>query len=83
MFPREYFYPKKINENNFRITDVTVAIHKCSNSWMTKRERIRGNNKTWINVMRPFLRSIRTFGLHIIGAKRIQKIEIKIRNIIK
>jgi len=50
---------------------------------MTKRERIRGNNKTWINVMRPFLRSIRTFGLHIIGAKRIQKIEIKIRNIIK
>jgi mannosyltransferase OCH1-like enzyme len=83
VFPREYFYPKKISDIEFRITSETIAIHKCSNSWMTKRERNRGNNKIWINIMRPLLRSCRNFGLNAFGAERIQKIEIKIRNILK
>ena len=38
IYQREYFYPKKISDSEFRITDQTIAIHKCSNSWMTDRE---------------------------------------------
>jgi hypothetical protein len=80
---REYFYPKKISETEFRTTPVTLAIHKCSNSWMTDRERKRGQNKLWINIVRPILRSFRTFGLNFIGERLIRKIEIQIRNILK
>lgn len=83
IYPREYFYPKKISDNEFRVTEQTIAIHKCSNSWMTDRERKRGKNLIWVNVMRPLLRSIRELGLNVIGTERIQKIEIKIRNILK
>ncbi len=83
IFPREYFYPKKISESDFRVTSTTVAIHKCSNSWMTDRERKRGNNKVWINIMRPLLRNVREFGIKTLGAEHIKKIEIKLRNILK
>ena len=51
VFQREYFYPKKITEREFRISSQTVAVHKCSNSWMTDRERTRGNNKIWIKYL--------------------------------
>jgi mannosyltransferase OCH1-like enzyme len=83
IYAREYFYPKKIAENEFRVTEQTMAIHKCSNSWMTDKERARGGNKIWINIMRPLLRTFRGLGLKVIGAERIQKIEIKIRNILR
>lgn len=83
VFPREYFYPKKISDSEFRTSSQTIAVHKCSNSWMTKRERSRGNNKIWINIMRPLLRFFRNFGSNALGPERIQKIEIKIRNILK
>lgn len=81
--PREYFYPKKISDVEFRIVDETVAIHKCSNSWMTERERSRGNNIVWINIMRPFLRWLRNTGRNVIGEKNIQNLEVRIRNILK
>ncbi len=83
VFQRELFYPKKISKNEFRVSSETVAIHKCSNSWMTDRERVRGGNKLWINIMRPLLRSSRKIGLNILGAERIRKIEIKLRNFLK
>jgi mannosyltransferase OCH1-like enzyme len=83
VYPREFFYPKKISDDEFRFTEQTIAVHRCSNSWMTDRERKRGKNKFWIEVMRPMLRSFREFGQTIIGEERIQKIEIKIRNILK
>lgn len=83
IFSREYFYPKKISDREFRISSKTVAVHKCSNSWMTDKERRRGNNKIWINIMRPLLRFFRNIGLNILGAERIQNIEIKIRNVLK
>lgn len=51
IFSRELFYPKKLNENTFETTAETCAIHMCSNSWMTEREKKRGNNKIWINVL--------------------------------
>ncbi len=39
IFSRELFYPKKLNENTFETTGETCAIHMCSNSWMTEREK--------------------------------------------
>ena len=80
IFNREYFYPKKLDENNFRITDETCAIHRCSNSWMSERERKRGNNKLWINVGRPIFRTARNALVKVLGKERARKIEVKTRN---
>ena len=83
VFNREYFYPKKINDELFKFTNKTVAVHKCSNSWMTDREKKRGKNIFWINVMRPLLRNLRALGLKLISEKNIQKIEVGIWNKLK
>ena len=80
IFNRELFYPKKISETDFAITEDTVAIHMCSNSWLSERERKRGNNKIWIEVIRPTLRGLRAIGIKCLGKERIRKLEIKIRN---
>lgn len=80
VYNREYFYPKKLDESSFKITDETVAVHMCSNSWLSERERTRGNNKIWIEVVRPCLRAFRSIGIKIMGKEKIRKIEIKLRN---
>lgn len=80
IFNREVFFPKKLSDTEFRTTEETCAIHMCSNSWLSERERKRGNNKIWIEVVRPTLRMLRSFGIKIIGKERIRKIEIKLRN---
>lgn len=83
IFPRQYFYPKKLKENDFKVTPETIAIHKFSCSWLTERERNRGNNKFWTVIMRPTLRFFRNLGIIILGQRKIQKIEIKVRNLLK
>jgi len=83
IYPREYFYPKKVSDINFRVTDETVAIHKFSSSWMSQREKNRGKNIIWINLMRPFLRRMRSLGKRALGGEIIQSIEVRIRNILK
>lgn len=83
IYSREWFYPKKMGEDSFRVTEETAAIHMCSNSWLTERERRRGNNKIWIEVIRPILRACRTVGIHVIGKERIRRLEIRLRNKIK
>ena len=83
VYNREYFYPKKLSDSTFNITEDTVGIHMCSNSWMTERERKRGNNKIWIEFVRPILRKLRSVGIKILGKDRIRKIEIKFRNFLK
>lgn len=80
IFNREVFYPKKLSDSEFVVTDETSAIHMCSNSWLTERERKRGNNKFWIEVVRPVLRGARKIGIKIIGKERIRSLEIKLRN---
>lgn len=80
VFNREYFYPKKLSETEFRVMDETVAIHMCSNSWLSERERKRGNNKIWIEVVRPALRGLRALGIKILGKEKIRSLEIKLRN---
>lgn len=83
VYNREYFYPKKLNELDFNVTEETVAIHMCSNSWLTERERRRGNNKIWIEVIRPILRVCREIGIKIVGKERIRTMEIRLRNKLK
>jgi mannosyltransferase OCH1-like enzyme len=83
VYAREYFYPKKLSDTEFKIVDQTLAVHKCSNSWMTDREKNRGNNKFWIEVVRPSLRFLRKVGVSVIGSKNIKTYEIKIRNMLK
>ena len=80
IFNREFFYPKKLDEDKFRITDETCAIHRCSNSWMSERERKRGNSKLWINVGRPIFRTARNALVKVMGKERARKIEVKTRN---
>lgn len=50
---------------------------------MTPREFTRGNNKIWINIMRPLLRFFRGLSMKLMGSENIQKIEIKLRNLLK
>lgn len=80
VYNREVFYPKKMNESKFMVTDETVAIHMCSNSWLTERERKRGNNKLWIEVIRPSLQLCRRLGIKILGKEKFRKFEIKLRS---
>lgn len=83
IFSRELFYPKKLNENTFETTGETCAIHMCSNSWMTEREKKRGNNKIWINVLRPVLIKMRCCLRKLLGDEMVRKIEIIVRNKMK
>ncbi len=80
VYNREWFYPKKLNDNEFLITENTVAVHMCSNSWMTDRERKRGKNILWIRIARPILRNCRVLAQSVLGKERVRAIEIKIRN---
>lgn len=80
IFNREVFYPKKLSDTEFRTTEETCAIHMCSNSWLSERERRRGNNKIWIEIVRPILRGLRSIGIRVIGKGKIRKLEIKLRN---
>lgn len=81
--PREVFYPKKLGEGDFRVTEDTVAIHYCANSWLSNREKRRGKNKFWIEIVRPLLQKIRKILQKMIGKDRTQKIEIRLRNKLK
>ena len=83
VYNRELFYPKKLAEDDFRIEEATVAVHMCSNSWLSERERKRGSSKIWIEVVRPCLRGMRTVGIKVFGKERIRALEIKLRNMLR
>ncbi len=83
IYNRDVFYPKKLSENEFRKGIDTIAIHYGSSSWMSEKQKKRGNNKFWINVVRPVLQNGRKFGLKLVGEKKIHKLEVWIRNKLK
>lgn len=80
VYNREVFFPKKLNTYKFEITEKTCAVHLAKNSWMTEREKKRGNSWFWRQVMRPLLRNIRHAGIRVFGKEKIRKLEISIRN---
>lgn len=83
IFPRDVFFPKKISEDDFQITENTVMIHKMQGSWLTERQKKRGSNKFWINICRPVLRFFNKCIYVIVGDEKAKRIEIKIRNLLK
>ena len=52
-------------------------------SWLTERERKRGNSLIWRNIFRPFLRNARNFLENVIGEERTKLFEAKLRDKIK
>ena len=83
VFNRNVFFPKKLSENEFRINKETVAIHHFSGSWLTPRQKRRGQNKIWIEVCRPILRSCQNTISLIFGKRRTKDLERHIRNLLK
>lgn len=83
IYEREYFFPKKIDESQFAITENTISIHRMSATWLTKRQKQRGSNKLWINVCRPTLRFLQNCCIKCLGSDRTKMLEIKIRNSLK
>lgn len=83
IYPREYFYPKRLGANQFRLSDNTYGIHHYSMSWLTERQKRRGNNIFWVKVIRPLLKKCRSLLLKIIGKESVRTLEIRIRNFMK
>ena len=83
VYARDYFFPKKQEKDTFFITERTVAVHRCSGSWMTERQKKRGKNKFWIKVIRPVLRFCKKLLILLFGKKNIRDLEIKIRTFLR
>jgi len=83
IYPRDYFFPKKISNTEFKVTDVTVCIHKMNATWLTARQKRRGSNTFWINICRPMLRFLLKCCIIICGQDRARTIELKVRNLLK
>lgn len=77
---REFFYPKKLSEDKFAITDDTISIHHASGSWMSERQRRRGSNIFWIKVCRPVLCGLKTCFTKIVGEERTRRLEVWVRD---
>lgn len=83
VYPRDVFFPKKISEKNFNVTDNSCTIHRMNGSWLTVRQKKRGSNKFWINICRPILKSFHKVLTAIAGEKISKRIEVSVRNILK
>lgn len=83
IYEREYFFPKKISEETFAVTGHTVAIHRMSATWLTKRQKARGSNIFWINICRPVLRFLLNCCVLILGEDKSKVLELKVRNLLK
>ena len=69
--------------NKKLISKDSVTIHHFDASWLTERERKRGNSLIWRNICRPFLRNARNFLENVIGEERTKLFEAKLRDKIK
>lgn len=83
IYPRIFFYPKKLDNNSFKTTARTVAIHHFSASWLTERQKKRGSNKLWIEICRPTLRFLNNTLYSLVGKKTGNSLETKVRNWLK
>lgn len=83
VFHRDVFFPKKMSEYDFRVTDKTLSIHHFNASWLTSRQRSRGQNVIWIEICRPVLKRCRKLLFLLCGSDCTRRFETKIRNILK
>lgn len=80
IYERDFFCPKKVSEDTFKITPRSVTIHRFSGSWLSQREKKRGENILWINIARPALKAMRSLCIFIAGNAAAKKIEVRFRN---
>lgn len=80
IYEREYFCPKRIGKNEFKITAKSVTIHHFSGSWLTEKEKKRGNSLIWRNFFRPSLRLVREILIKITNENTVKNFEAKLRN---
>ena len=73
------FYPKKMKDGSFRVTNESVSIHHYSGSWLTPRQKKRGENIFWRKVCRPILRKFKGGLLKLVGDGNTVSFEKKIR----
>lgn len=83
IYERDVFCPKKMDDGTFAVTDRSVTIHRFSGSWLTEREKRRGTNLVWRNVMRPILKRIRIAIIYACGERRARAVEAAIRKILR
>lgn len=83
IYERDVFCPKKMDDGTFAVTDRSVTIHRFSGSWLTEREKKRGTNLLWRNVMRPILKKIRVAIIQVFGNQTAKRIEAAIRNLLR
>lgn len=83
IYERDIFYPKKLNENEFRTTERSVSIHHYVGSWLTSNEKKRGESLIWRKVCRPFLRKTRKLISTVLGEKNSKTIEKIFRNYLR
>ena len=74
---------KKKEKNEFLISKDSVTIHHFDASWLTERERKRGNSLIWRNICRPFPKKCKKFLENVIGEERTKLFEAKLRDKIK
>jgi mannosyltransferase OCH1-like enzyme len=83
VFKRELFFPKKLGDNNFRVTQETLTIHHFGGSWLTDRQKRRGENILWIEICRPILRKCKDIIHLLLGKTTTKRLENKVRNWLK
>ena len=80
IYERDVFYPKKMKNGSFRVTNESVSIHHFSGSWLTPRQKKRGENIVWRKVCRPILRKLKAGLIKLFGDKNTVRFEMKVRN---
>lgn len=83
VYERDIFCPKKMDDGSFRTTEYTVTIHRFSGSWLTEKEKRRGNNLIWRNICRPVLKKVRKLLENLLGKKKTKNIEAKFRKFLR
>lgn len=83
IYERDVFCPKKMDDGTFAVTERSVTIHKFAGSWLTEREKRRGTNLVWRNVMRPILKKTRTITIKIFGEQKAKKLEASLRKALR
>ena len=77
IFEREAFYS---TDDRTKVPSSAFATHVFSNSWMSEREKKRGQSVLWRKVARPLLRTLRKASLKLTGEKKTRERENKLRN---
>jgi len=80
IYERDVFFPKKLDKGSFGTTERTVSIHHFSGSWLSEKDKIRGNSAFYRGFIRPPLKKLHSLLIKLLGEKRTKQLEIIVRN---